>query len=84
MTSDEPIINQAISAFRSVAASPEFREAERLRAKARHDEEQALENARCEAIEQERQKWQGVAAEKNAENEKLRKKIAELQAKLDG
>jgi len=41
-----PELNQAISAYHSVAASPEFRELERLRAKAQHDEAQALYNER--------------------------------------
>jgi len=40
-----PIMRQAISAYNSVVVSPEFREAERLRAKARHDEASALHNA---------------------------------------
>ncbi|MCL1876222.1 MAG: hypothetical protein FWF87_08210 [Synergistaceae bacterium] len=38
-------MNQAISAYHSVTASSEFRELERLRAKARHDEAQALYHA---------------------------------------
>ena len=38
-------LNQAISAYHSVTASSEFRELERLRAKARHDEAQALYHA---------------------------------------
>ena len=40
-----PELSEAISAYRSVTASSEFREIERLRAKARHDEAQALYNA---------------------------------------
>ncbi|MCL1875373.1 MAG: Rpn family recombination-promoting nuclease/putative transposase [Synergistaceae bacterium] len=40
-----PELNQAISAYHSVTASSEFRELERLRAKARHDEAQALHHA---------------------------------------
>ena len=50
-----------------------FKEKERMWAKARHDEAQALFNAR----QQEREKWQGVAEE----NERLRKRLAELEAK---
>jgi predicted transposase/invertase (TIGR01784 family) len=38
-------LNQAISAYRTVSASPEFHELERLRSKALHDEAQALKNA---------------------------------------
>lgn len=37
-------MSQAISAYYTITASSEFRERERLRAKARHDEAQALYN----------------------------------------
>jgi predicted transposase/invertase (TIGR01784 family) len=37
-----PVMNQAINAYYTITASSEFREKERLRAKARHDEAQAL------------------------------------------
>ena len=42
-------MSQAINAYYTITASSEFREKERLRAKARHDEAQALRNARREA-----------------------------------
>ena len=45
-----PVMSQAINAYYTITASSEFREKERLRAKARHDEAQALHNARREAI----------------------------------
>ena len=64
-------MSEAIMAYRHVAASPEFREMERVRSKARHDEAQALMNAR----RQERELWQGVVEEKEA-------RIAELEAQL--
>ena len=41
-----PVMSQAINAYYAITASSEFREKERLRAKARHDEAQALYNAR--------------------------------------
>ena len=41
-------MKQAIDAFHSITVSPEFREIERLYAKARHDEAQALRHARLE------------------------------------
>ena len=41
-------MKQAIEACRHITVTPEFREAERLRAKARHDEAQALHHARIE------------------------------------
>ena len=40
-----PELNQAIDAYHSIAASPEFQELERMRIKAQHDEAQALQNA---------------------------------------
>ena len=39
-------MEEAIMAYRSITATPEFREMERLRSKARHDEAQALWNER--------------------------------------
>jgi predicted transposase/invertase (TIGR01784 family) len=43
-----PVVQQAIGAYRGVMESPEFRELERLRADARHNEASALRNARTE------------------------------------
>ena len=43
-----PVMSQAINAYYTITASSEFREKERLRAKARHDEAQALYNSRKE------------------------------------
>jgi hypothetical protein len=62
-----------------------------MRSKAGHDEAQALKNAeqrgekRGEKRGEERadKKWESVVADKEAENEKLRKQIAELQTKMD-
>lgn len=45
-----PEMEQAINAYYTITASPEFREIERLRAKARHDEAQALHHAEQKAI----------------------------------
>ena len=69
-----PIMSEAIVAYRHVAASPELREAERMRSKARHDEAQAIKSAEQRGAKSERERWQGVAAE----NEELRKQLAEL------
>ncbi len=41
-------VNQTIEAYRKITVTPEFREAERLRSKARHDEAQALYHAKLE------------------------------------
>ena len=48
-------MSEAISAYYNVTASSEFREIERLREKAQHDEAQALHNARREARREARQ-----------------------------
>jgi len=42
-------MSDAITAYRQITVTPEFREMERLRAKARHDEAQALYNAERKA-----------------------------------
>ncbi|MCL1828323.1 MAG: Rpn family recombination-promoting nuclease/putative transposase [Oscillospiraceae bacterium] len=63
-----PIMKQAVGAYRHVSATDEFKEIERLRSRARHNEASALGNARRE----EREKWQGVIAEKDAEIARLR------------
>ena len=44
-------MEQAISAYYSITASAEFREIERLREKARHDEAQALYNAEQKGLQ---------------------------------
>jgi len=68
-------MSEAIMAYRHVAASPEFREMERVRSKARHDEAQAIYNAELKMREQRDEHWQGVVDEKDA-------RIAELEAQL--
>ena len=47
-------MSQAINAYYTITASSEFREKERLREKARHDEAQALYNARREGKQEEK------------------------------
>jgi predicted transposase/invertase (TIGR01784 family) len=81
-----PVMQQAIGAYRSITATPEFLEAERLRSIARHEEAQAL----FQAEQREREKWQGVVAEKDAaladkdaENTRLREQLAALQSRLN-
>jgi len=77
-----PIMEQAIGAYRSITATSEFREMERLRSKARHDEAQALHHARCEGAREADEKWQSVVAEKEAAVAELREQLAALQARL--
>ena len=50
-----PVMNQAINAYYAITASSEFREIERLREKARHDEAQALYHAKQEGRQEGRQ-----------------------------
>jgi hypothetical protein len=71
------VMDQAIDAYHSVVVSPEFKERERLRAKARHDEAQALHNAERRAEKRADERWQGVVAEKDAEIERLRALLKE-------
>jgi uncharacterized coiled-coil protein SlyX len=87
-------MEQAIGAFRSITATSEFREMERLRSKARHDEAQALYHARLEgalegALESD-EKWRSVVvaekdaalADRNSEIARLREQLAALQTRL--
>ncbi|MDR2044416.1 MAG: Rpn family recombination-promoting nuclease/putative transposase, partial [Clostridium sp.] len=60
------VMAQAIEAYRNITATAEFREMERLRSKARHDEAQALHHARLQGEEEERAKWTVVVADKDA------------------
>ncbi|MDR2733747.1 MAG: Rpn family recombination-promoting nuclease/putative transposase [Spirochaetota bacterium] len=57
-----PLMDQAIEAYRHTKATGEFKELERLRSLARHNEASALDHA----AEVEREKWQAVVAEKDA------------------
>jgi hypothetical protein len=58
-----PEMNQAVEAYRATVVRPEFKELERLRSLARHNEASALEHAR----QQERARWEGIVAVKDAE-----------------
>jgi hypothetical protein len=66
-----PVVNQAIGAYRTIMVSDEFKELERLRSLARHNEASALANAQ----RKEREKWQGVIADKDAEIARLRAQL---------
>ena len=71
-------MKQAVEAYRSVTATEEFREAERMRRKARVDWAYALHHAEQRANE----KWQRVVAEKDVFIAEKDAFIAELQAQL--
>ena len=70
-------MSEAVNAYHSVTTLAEFREAERLRIKASHDEAQALGNAERRGERRANAKWKGIAKE----NEELRAQLAELKAK---
>jgi predicted transposase/invertase (TIGR01784 family) len=55
-------MEQAISAYRHITTTDEFKEIERLRSRARHNETAALRHA----TETEREKWQSVVTKKDA------------------
>jgi len=67
-----PEMSQAIGAYRDVVIAPAFKEAERLRSLARHNEASALYNAERKGEKRERAKWESVVADKDA-------RIAELE-----
>jgi phenylalanine-4-hydroxylase len=73
-------MEQAINAYRHITATDEFREIERLRSRARHNEAAALRHA----TETEREKWQSVIAEKDATLAEQAALIVRLQSKLEG
>jgi len=71
---------EMVQAYRHVAASDEFKERERMRSKARHDEAQALLN-RDEhwkgVVAEKEVHWKGVVAEKDELIARLRAQINE-------
>jgi predicted transposase/invertase (TIGR01784 family) len=60
------VMKQAIGAYRQVTATDEFKEIERLRSRARHNEASALGKARREGRAEADEKWQVVIADKDA------------------
>ncbi len=70
------VMEEAIGAYRHVTATDEFKEIERLRSRARHNEASALRNAHDEGYREAEEKLNDVIAEQAA-------KIAELQALLN-
>jgi len=69
------VMSQAVAAYRGITATEEFKHLEILRARTKHDEAQALNNARRQGAMQRDEHWQGVVADKDA-------RIAELEAQL--
>ncbi|GHV56886.1 hypothetical protein FACS1894216_21140 [Synergistales bacterium] len=83
-----PEMSQTIGAYRSVIVTNEFKEAERLRSLARHNEASALANAEKRGEERgeergeqrERAKWESVVADKDAEIAEQAAELARLRA----
>ncbi|MDR0512282.1 MAG: Rpn family recombination-promoting nuclease/putative transposase [Treponema sp.] len=86
-----PIMEQAINAYQKITVTPEFREKERLRSIARHNEASALSEAEEKGIEKgivegrekEREKWQGVVVGKDAEIENQAVEITNQAAEIE-
>jgi hypothetical protein len=71
-------MKQAIRAYHNITVTPEFKEMERLRSLARHNEASALRHARNE----ESKRWQSVGADKDAKLADKDAKLADKDAKL--
>ncbi|MDR1532295.1 MAG: Rpn family recombination-promoting nuclease/putative transposase, partial [Clostridiales bacterium] len=63
---EAPIVKQAIKAYRQVVVLPEFRELERLRSDARHNEASALLNAKRIGYQDAAEDFRGVITEREA------------------
>ena len=63
---EDPIMTQAIEAYRNVTATDEFKELERLRSRARHNEASALGNAERRGYRKGIEEQQAIIAEKDA------------------
>ena len=82
VSSGGEVMSQAVEAYRGITATEKFKYLEILRARTRHDEAQALSNARKIERQIADEKWRGVVAEKDAENEQLRQQLDELRSQL--
>jgi hypothetical protein len=81
---DVPILQQTVQAYRQVSASSEFRELERLRSLARHNEASALANARRLEREQMQVEMDAALADKDAEIADKDAALADKDAALAG
>jgi len=77
-----PELSDAIATYRSVTASEEFQELERMREKARIDEALALGNAWREGKRESDEEWKVVVADKDAEIADKDAVIADVKAEL--
>jgi predicted transposase/invertase (TIGR01784 family) len=79
---EEPIMEQAIVAYRHITSTNEFKEKERLYALARHNEASALAHARREERATADAEWQAVVAEKDTALAEKEAEIAKLREQL--
>jgi len=77
------VMKEAIGAYRHISATPEFREMERMRTKAGHDEAQALKNAEQRGEKRSDKKWKNVVADKDAVITNKDDEIASLRKQLE-
>ena len=75
-------MEQAINAYQRISASPEFRELERLRSMARHDEASALGEARQEGEKRGKQE-EKLAVARNALSQGLSFEVIQSITGLD-
>jgi hypothetical protein len=75
-------LSKAAKEMSAAEYSALFHRLERLRSDARHNEAAALGNARREATAEERAKWQGVVADKDAALADKDSEIERLRAQL--
>ena len=61
-----PVMGEAINAYQHVKSTAEFREYERVRSKARHEEAQAIRHAEQVGEKRADARWQTVVADKDA------------------
>jgi len=76
-----PIMEKAINAYHKITVSPEFRELERLRSRARHDQASALYHARNEGIKE--GKAEGKIEGKVEEKEEVARNALEMNLSVD-
>ena len=79
-----PVMNEARAAYRKVTATEEFRNMERARLKASHDEAQALANERRKTQREDDEKYKVIIDAKDAELADKDAELADKDAELAG
>jgi predicted transposase/invertase (TIGR01784 family) len=84
MAERNPEIRKAANALYVISADPELRARYEAQEKARMDRQTLMLDALEDAVENERNIWQGVVANKDSENERLRLENERLMAQIAG